>query len=231
VDGAKLIWQDVKGLIPQVGIDGDYLTFSVSKDCIAEGNAVIAATADGKVVWSWHVWITREMLTNAIDVAATIGSTTHTYHMAPLNLGQVRAYKLSGNYAGSQCRVKATFDGGDEQVFTVTQPDFKGETDQRNPWRSPYWQWGRKDALLPAVANGTNITFLSSGFRGKDGQTNYFGGGCWFWSNTPSGYLGRNEYPYQAGTMRAITDSPQIVYYTNDRGNGLSVRPVKEKND
>ena len=64
VAGAKLIWQDVQGMISSVGVSGDFLTFSVNPNNIAPGNAVIAATTGengtGDIVWSWHIWVTTE---------------------------------------------------------------------------------------------------------------------------------------------------------------------------
>ena len=89
VAGARLIWQDVRGMISSVGIDGDYLTFTVDPDHIAPGNAVIAATtgADGTgdVVWSWHIWVTEETLANT----TTIDTGYHVYEVAPVNVGWV----------------------------------------------------------------------------------------------------------------------------------------------
>jgi hypothetical protein len=46
VKSAELLWQDAKGLVTAVGIDGDYLTLTVGKNATAqEGNALIAAKA------------------------------------------------------------------------------------------------------------------------------------------------------------------------------------------
>lgn len=58
---AKLVWADETGLVESLGIssDGKFLQFRVPKDKIKTGNAVIAATKDGVVVWSWHLWFTE----------------------------------------------------------------------------------------------------------------------------------------------------------------------------
>ena len=83
VDGAQLIWQDAEGLVSDIAVHGDYLTFTVSD--FAEGNAVIAAKSGSDIVWSWHIWVTAETLENTTIVAT--GS--HNYTVAPVNLGWV----------------------------------------------------------------------------------------------------------------------------------------------
>lgn len=138
IDGAKLIWQDSKGLIADVGIDGDYLTFTVGKENISEGNAVIAATSNGTIVWSWHIWVTAETLSES-DLT-TIDTGSHTYKVAPVNVGQVEP-----TYQGLACRVK-TVSNGITLMFEFHQSNYKGKTSLF----SPFFQWGRKDAEPPS---------------------------------------------------------------------------------
>lgn len=82
-DGAKVIWQDRKGLITKVLIRNSYMFFKVAQG--GEGNAVLAATKDGKVVWSWHIWVTSETLSP--DRLTVIDTGEKTYKVAPVNLG------------------------------------------------------------------------------------------------------------------------------------------------
>ena len=92
VDGAELLWQDAEGLITEVGIDGDYLTLTVGKDAeTQEGNAVIAAKAGNTIVWSWHIWLTKQTFSDLTEVAATVTSnnTSYIYKLTPVNLGWV----------------------------------------------------------------------------------------------------------------------------------------------
>ena len=112
VTQAELLWQDAQELVTEVGIKGDYLTLTVGKNAAdQEGNAVVAAkTADGTIVWSWHIWVTRQTFASA-DLT-TINTGSWTYKLTPVNVGWV------GN------RVSAGY--------------------------SPYYQWGRKDAFIPA---------------------------------------------------------------------------------
>ncbi len=147
-DGAMLIWQDVNGLITNVGISGDYLTFTTaSQSDIAEGNAVIAATKDGVVVWSWHIWVTPETL----STLATIGDQSIIYKVTPVNLGWVNIGNISWTgYEGRSCTVKITQSGGQEETFVVTQNPSRTVTASKQGVNT-YYQWGRKDPEIPAA--------------------------------------------------------------------------------
>lgn len=115
VASAQLLWQDAQGIVTAVDIEGDYLTLTVGKNATEqEGNAVVAAkTADGTIVWSWHIWVTRQ--TFAAADLTTISTGKRTYKLTPVNVGWV-GDRVSAGY-------------------------------------SPYYQWGRKDAFIPAGEN------------------------------------------------------------------------------
>ncbi len=86
VDGAELIWEDVRGLVSSVGIEDDYLTFSVPDNASTKaGNAVIAAKMGSTIVWSWHIWVTSETLASL----TTINTGSHSYQVAPVNVGWI----------------------------------------------------------------------------------------------------------------------------------------------
>lgn len=89
VKSAELLWQDAQGLVTKVGIDGDYLTLTVGKDATTQqGNALVAAKdAGGKIVWSWHIWVTKETFADA--TLTTVATGSHDYKVTPVNLGWV----------------------------------------------------------------------------------------------------------------------------------------------
>ena len=97
VTSAELLWQDAQGLITKVGISGDYLTLTVGKNATTqEGNALVAAKdADDNIVWSWHIWVTKQTFAtdDLKDFAAEIkngnNTTSYTYKVTPVNLGWV----------------------------------------------------------------------------------------------------------------------------------------------
>jgi len=219
-DGARLIWQDVQGLISSVGIDtsdNGYLTFTIDEDNIAEGNAVIAATLSGTVVWSWHIWVTTETLSNT----TVVETGSHNYTVAPVNVGQVNTVVGSGiKYAGSMSRVRATVDNVTVE-FEVTQPDFL-EMTTVTPYPSPYYQWGRKDAMMPATgAYNMSGTAIAS-YNSSDGtyatsatiSTNIQNPDKWYnVSNKPYNSTARNCWDMnQTGGGNVATATIKTVY-------------------
>ena len=87
VTQAELLWQDAQGLVTAVDIDGDYLTLTVGKNAAAqEGNAVVAAKdGEGNIVWSWHIWVTKQTFATLTEV----NTGSHAYQLTPVNLGWV----------------------------------------------------------------------------------------------------------------------------------------------
>ena len=138
-DGAELLWQDVNGMITAVGIDGDFLTFTVAGT--AAGNAVIAAKKGSTIVWSWHIWVTDETLSSTTAVNAS----SHTYAVTGVNVGWV-SDKVQTSYQGSTCVVRASCNNVTLE-FTVQQPNHVAQTFSNG--RNPYYQWGRKDPEIP----------------------------------------------------------------------------------
>ena len=215
-NGAKLIWEDVKGMISSVGVSGDYLTFTIDPDNIAEGNAVIAATMSGTVVWSWHIWVTPQTLSDL----TTIATGSHTYQVAPVNVGQVDGL-IKANatvYAGDLCKVRATANGVTME-FQVTAKDYiSGGTNYYNP--SPYYQWGRKDAERPCIgaynASGTyaqNPTPVSGAY--SIGTTIQYPDNHYYNSSNYGPYS-ENKYNYwdmnQTSTGNITTATVKTVY-------------------
>ena len=75
IDGAKIVWADEKDLVhlPTSPIAHDtngnaYLEFEVKQSDIKSGNAVVAVTKNGTVVWSWHLWFAPQSALNTIAV-------------------------------------------------------------------------------------------------------------------------------------------------------------------
>lgn len=180
-DGAKLIWQDVKGMISSVGISGDYLTFTVDKNNIAEGNAVIAATKGGTIVWSWHIWVTPEKLQTLTSIAGTYCTCKVTH----VNLGWIN---YIDKYDSRSCSVKITQDGGKEETFVILQKPFETEPNYKTG-ANTYYQWGRKD---PEIPSATYKTYKSpSTIKDNDRPTYDISGNNTTWElNTSSVTIG-----------------------------------------
>ena len=147
-DGVTLVWEDSKGLVTDIALDADFLTFSVPQDAV-EGNAVIAATQKGVIVWSWHIWLTSEDL----GQTATAKTSKGTYDIAAMNLGHATDGKsLQNSVMARQCFlvIRQTEAGGQQTEKTVRQAGSSSASSTTGNIFCTFYQWGRKDALPPA---------------------------------------------------------------------------------
>lgn len=148
---AALVWSDVQGLVTDVALTGSgqnaYLTFNVPAETIEQGNALVAVLADGKIAWSWHIWVTDEM------GAPIPGFNGYTF--SPLNLGWVEGKDY--NYEERLCYVYAiqTVRNENGVYLRTTGENYLwqwGEEFHAGP-TNPFYQWGRKDPLHQADGN------------------------------------------------------------------------------
>ncbi|ALO49740.1 hypothetical protein [Hoylesella enoeca] len=148
-NGAKIVWADESGMVTNLSIVGSgtnaFLQFEVPASAIKTGNVVIAATKNGTVVWSWHLWFTEA------DVLNTIACTNFqnvVYNFTKEALGwkyttwKVTTYDQPRSVKVKVEQTQANNGTKQEAVITITQ----------NPGavREGYttlYQWGRKDAL------------------------------------------------------------------------------------
>lgn len=165
VDGAALVWEDYSGLIKDgsLKIDGDYLTFELTKDATSqEGNAVIAAKSGSTIVWSWHIWVTNQ--TFATTTSVNTGS--HIYNVAPVNLGWVGSnstntfyqwgrkdpFKGSGN-------VTTAAGGASTSIADNIKNPAKFYTNNGSPCSTTYYNmWDAQNTATSNVATATKKT-------------------------------------------------------------------------
>lgn len=169
-DGAKIVWADTndsngKPIVTNLKISGDYLEFDVDDNSFENGNVVIAATQNGTVVWSWHLWFTDPWSLNTVEVTNKDG-VKYKMAQAPLGMKYIRSdqddWTMTYFTSPRSVRVKVEQDvknNGEKQtsIFTITQNNgFRGDG------FATFYQWGRKDAMpgTSALAAGT---FSSSG--------------------------------------------------------------------
>lgn len=153
-NGVSLVWQDVKSLIKNgsLAIDGDYLKFEITSSAIAEGNAVIAATKSGTIVWSWHIWVTPQTYSNLTNISG--------YNVTPVNLGWAGSGTITkSGYEGRRCSVKVTqTESGQTRTFAITQSPYITVTFSKTGV-NPYYQWGR---MTPEIPNRTAYNISGS---------------------------------------------------------------------
>lgn len=191
---ATLVWQDAKDLVTNISLsqDGKGLFFEVSTSTIKQGNAVVAVRdAEGRIMWSWHIWVTDYVpglpATTVTDdgrdkVVTDKNNVQHT--MMPINIG----WCYEEDFADCPERsVKVRFVQTNlgnrfltSEKLTITQ---SGHDASQRAGNNPYFQWGRKDPILPGYmlpddgsvqnkkwynANGEESTTLSVAALGAD---------------------------------------------------------------
>ena len=148
IDGAKIVWSDEKDLvtsptIAHVGGDG-YLDFEVKATDIKSGNAVVAVTKGGTVVWSWHLWFAPKSALNKIEVTNHQGVkynfTEETLGWKPK--GEVTTYNSPRTV---KVKVEQTIANGGVKLFTVI--NITQNNGGKKEGIATLYQFGRKDAL------------------------------------------------------------------------------------
>ena len=146
---ACLVWQDTEGLVANVALTSDKqnISFSVPQPTIRQGNAIIAVRdSAGTIMWSWHIWVTDYRLGS--DLRAVTNFQSARYYFMPVNLGWCEG--KTTDYEGRSALVKLTQAGtGQATIFKLEQPAQRVVDFGNNP----YYQWGRKDPMLPGVYN------------------------------------------------------------------------------
>ena len=196
IDGAKIVWSDEKDLvtsptIAHVGGDG-YLDFEVKQSDIKSGNAVVAVTKGGTVVWSWHLWFAPKSALNKIEVTNHQGVkynfTEETLGWKPK--GEVTTYNAPRTV---KVKVEQTIANGGAKLFTVI--NITQNNGGKKEGISTHYQFGRKDAFpgmdetkLPQGSINKNAGDNMSITNGIQNPQNFYTwGGSWY-NNPPAGY-------------------------------------------
>lgn len=169
---ARIVWQSDRDLITNVQLQHEYVRFIVNK--AEEGNAVLAVTdASGKILWSWHIWITEDPTKNPLTVTLIPGQESmeaYTIKMLDRNLGALRS------------------DAGpnDEELFSSF---------------GLYYQWGRKDPLPGPIEKNTFTSLIKPVYDGFSEETrniyaNSFGSGIEASIENPMNYMYCDDSPY-----------------------------------
>ncbi len=149
---ACLVWQDEPNLVSSVSLfenaeNEKYVRFNVSRGTINQGNAIVAVRdAAGKIAWSWHIWVTDADMT----AIPTENFEKHTYDILPFNLGWCEAHPAV-DFPERVIMVKIVPQNAElagEKTFTLHQKAFSSRATLGG--NCPYYQWGRKDPLLPS---------------------------------------------------------------------------------
>ena len=196
INGAKIVWADEKDLVTSLSIAHDasnnaYLDFEVKQTGIKSGNAVVAVTKNGTVVWSWHLWFAPKSALNKIEVTNHQGVkynfTEETLGWKPK--GTVTTYNSPRTV---KVKVEQTIANSGVKLFTVI--NITQNPGGKKEGIATLYQFGRKDAFpgtdesLPQGAinrdAGDNMS-ITNGIQNP--QNFYTWGGSWY-NNPPAGY-------------------------------------------
>ena len=142
---ACLVWQDVPGLVQSIALDGDKrnMTFEVPVETIRQGNAIVAVRdASGRIMWSWHIWVTDYV--SGSDLKTVTNRQNYQYDFMPFYLGWCDSSIVT--YPERSVQVRFTQEcTGMSSADVLIQTDYSYARSGNNP----YYQWGRKDPMLP----------------------------------------------------------------------------------
>ena len=164
---AKVIWEDCQDIVTDPAVTGSgadsYLTFTIKKENLQNGNAVVAVTnATGTVMWSWHLWFTPKSSLKKIPF--TSGGST--YNFMTDNLGWKYTKWTGGLKREVVVKIEQQAETGEKKTATITLKQAPG-----NNVREGYgnlYQWGRKDPL-PGTDNFYPNTAPNIGYKFNDG--------------------------------------------------------------
>ncbi len=250
-DGTKIVWSDQSGIVElsslAISADHKFVQFHVPQDKIKNGNAVIAVTKGGTVVWSWHLWFDHDDVLNTIAIENYQGV---TYNFTKQNLGSVNfKWKGSAFDKPRQVRIKVEQEVANGSpavkqtgIITITQNPGGSEKESGNT----YYQFGRKDAMpgTDNIADGSFVMNAGDNMSITNGIQNpekyYTGSNSWT-KLGPSGYRFANLWSANEGTytyndnvvIKTIYDPcpagfelPASNAFTSFTANGQSYQPA-----
>lgn len=188
VSHPEILWAKPVAANAESGLPCPYIRFQVFEDAAnyTQGNALLALRdisgaadqsavqpSEARILWSWHIWVTDEQIAGGLKKTVNkIGGQGYNW-MFPVNLGYCDPDSyLEKTYPGRECwiRLSQTFGGAETLLCLRQDPEVVTETKAGS---NPYYQYCRKDPLLPAAgtADGRNKACVSgAGYVITDGE-------------------------------------------------------------
>ena len=209
-DGVKIVWTDQSGIVEasSLSIEGSgtnaFVHFHIPQDKIKNGNAVIAVTKGGVVVWSWHLWFDHDDVLNTIPM---VNFQNKTYSFTKQTLGfAYRKWEASTYSKPRVARIKVEqlpANGGIRQFGYIDITQNPGSVKEIS---STFYQFGRKDAFpgTDAIADGSfnkgagdNMSIIN----GIQHPENFYTSGSSWENNPPAGYFCYNLWSMDNTTI------------------------------
>lgn len=176
VKDVVLVWQDAPGLISDIKLEGTTVKFHAGWQTFTQGNAVIAARNNSNdIVWSWHIWATHYKWDGSEDTEITTAPITDvdgkiipgkTYKMAPCNLGFCEPHKGDKERVFKMRLIVELPDNKKSEKIVPVPNDVTMKQEEivaSVAGDNTYYQWGRKDPMLPGVWNSDT---RENGYKG-----------------------------------------------------------------
>lgn len=142
-----VLWSTSNSLITNLAVSDGYITFTVAKENIQQGNALIALKNGSTITWSWHIWFTDAVVSTVPLGYYSTGTRTVT------------------TYSKRECTVVVSnpYDPfkSSKATITMSQGEDKEETSENISSGCTYYQWGRKD---PFLVNKYTKSITSDGY-------------------------------------------------------------------
>ena len=142
-----LVWSDGFYMFKDVKLSADkhFLEFTLDQEYMQQANAIVAVRDNqGKIMWSWHIWVTEHNLNDCIGLQDNTSDATNAYWLMRYNLGWVDGKMVYYN----QRDLSYTFtqdESGRTAVLNIKQ---EGDALDYKDVGSTYYQWGRKDPIV-----------------------------------------------------------------------------------
>ena len=219
VNGAKVVWADEAGLVqfgsaPIVHDTGGnaFVQFEVPAASIKNGNAVIAVTKGGTVVWSWHLWFVHD---DALNTITCTNFQNKEYKFTQESLGmKYRVWTGTSHISPRSIKVKVEQEMRNgsvkqEGILTITQNPYN----MRQAYTT-FYQFGRKDAFpgTDAVPDGSfneNAGDHMSILNGIQHPENFYTYGDSWKRVPPTGYSYYNLWSAD-NTTTGLNDNPVV---------------------
>ena len=184
---AMLVWQDAKDLVTDVALakDKTSLLFNIKRENIRQGNAVVAVyDSEGLIMWSWHIWVTPYVpgieadRYNAMKDKIVTNRNDLEYTMMPFNIGW--CCTNAAIFSPRTVMVRVTQKGVASPKTAILKYTQEGgvninDSESLREGYCTYYQWGRKDPLMPAIGPETKIWYDNSGYMHTQILTYDFG--------------------------------------------------------
>ena len=156
---ACILWQDAPSLVTpssvQLTSDKHSIQFTVDRKNICQGNCLIAVRdKDLNIMWNWHIWVTDHSMTNTHEIHnnASVGGSVVSQLME-VPLGWCDAETRIYDPRTFHITVKQTDTGGQTATANIVQ--LSSDSTYTYGDNAPFYQWGRKDPLLPGNGMGS----------------------------------------------------------------------------